>query len=81
MKEYKHYEDLAKLELERAHGRSTVDLVTQLKASLHTVAQSLIMLDLINALAEKEAKIVESVTVEEEVVKTVKSPVARGVKK
>ncbi|MGL5458913.1 MAG: hypothetical protein ACRDBY_04795 [Cetobacterium sp.] len=66
MKDYKHYADLAKLELEREHGRNTVDLVNQLKNSLHTVAQSLIMLDLINAMECKNttvevAKVVEEV--------------------
>lgn len=65
MKDYKYYEDLAKLELERAHGRSTVDLVNQLKASLHTVAQSLIMLDLINAMETKNNTVEVKETVEE----------------
>lgn len=60
MKDYKHYTDLAKIELEREHGRNTVDLVNQLKNSLHTVAQSIIMLDLINAM-ENKSTIVEEV--------------------
>lgn len=66
MKDYKHYTDLAKLELEKEHGRNTVDLVNQLKNSLHTVTQSIIMLDLINAMDEK-ANTVEVAKVVEEV--------------
>ncbi|MGL6167440.1 MAG: hypothetical protein ACRC0Y_04035 [Fusobacteriaceae bacterium] len=75
MESYKHYEDLAKIELERAHGRSTVEFVNQLKQSLHIVAQSLIMLDLI---AKNEAKEVEVVAEKEvELLKTVKPKIVK----
>lgn len=72
MKTYNEYKEIAIEVLREQHGTNTVELVTQIKNNLHLVTQSVIMMDLMKALEEKEVK-VEPVAVEEKPVKPTRS--------
>ena len=53
MKTYNEYKEEALELLRNEHGNNTVEFITQVRSNLHLVAQSVIMLDLMNKLEEK----------------------------